>query len=73
MLTHLRTLLGEGVAHPEEPVAALAMISDEERRLLLNQGNDGESTGREDFDPLSDDELDALLSDFSADDLATHE
>ncbi len=58
MLVHYRTLLEGIVADPTRPVAALPMLSDAERRRLLDPG-DSPDPG---LDGLSDEEVEALLS-----------
>jgi amino acid adenylation domain-containing protein len=77
MLGHLRTLLEELVAHPDQSVATLTMMSEEERRMLVGGWPDGAANGQAapedlDLDGLSEDELDALLSHYSPTDDSTN-
>jgi non-ribosomal peptide synthetase component F len=55
MLGHLRALLESIAADPDRPVGSLAMLGEEERDALVGQPDNA----------LTDDEPDALLSDFS--------
>ena len=74
MLAHLRTLLEGAVAAPDRPVGALTMLSEAERRALVGEaemaGPDGWAG---DADGLSDDDLDAMLTDLSPGEGSTHE
>ncbi len=63
MLGHLKTLLESIVAAPDSPVSSLAMLTDEERRLLLGQ----QAGPADDLSGLSDEELDAMLLDLADD------
>ncbi len=67
MLVHFRTLLEAIVARPDQPIGALPMLTDEERRRMLVQWN---TPSAEDLvanlDRLGGDELDALLNDLSS-------
>ena len=58
MLGHLATLLGSIVAAPDGSVGSLAMLTEEERRLLLRQPDD---PGME-LDGLSAEEVDSMLA-----------
>jgi len=72
MLRHWQTLLDAIVAEPDQPISTLPMLSEEERRQMLQQWNasaDTLSQGTEeggdaippDLDNLSEAELDAML------------
>ncbi len=65
MLIHLERLLAAAAADPDKPVTALAMLTDEEQRLLLgwNEAATANETDDDlDLDSLSDEELDALIN-----------
>ncbi|HWE39205.1 MAG TPA: condensation domain-containing protein, partial [Isosphaeraceae bacterium] len=64
MLGHFRTLLEGIVADPDQTVAMLPMLSEAERRRMLGQSGDpDEDEAGTDLDGLSDEELDALMTD----------
>ena len=65
MLRHLRLLLEGAVAAPDRAVASLPMMTDQERDQLLHQGAEDDPAA-DSLEGLSDDELDALLMDLSA-------
>jgi len=64
-------LLDAIVAEPDQPISTLPMLSDEERRQMLQQWNSGADNNQEgsddgvtlppDLDNLTEDELDAML------------
>ena len=65
MLRHWQALIVSILAEPDAPISTLAMLSEEERRQMLQQWN-GEGLAAEgelptDLDNLSEDELDAML------------
>jgi amino acid adenylation domain-containing protein len=74
LLGHLETLLGAAVAEPDAPVSALAMLTEEEQRMLLGWTQSGAVEGDEPptdaeaaealagLEGLSDEELDALIN-----------
>ncbi len=66
MLRHWQTLLAAVVAEPDAPISTLPMLSEAERRQMLQQWNSGYEASSDpelppDLDNLSEDELDALL------------
>ena len=71
MLRHWRTLIDAIVAEPDQPISTLPMLSDEERRQMLQQWNSGADNKQQviddgvtlppDLDNLTEDELDAML------------
>ena len=64
MLAHFRVLLEGAVARPDQPIGALTMLTEEERRRMLVGWNDaGDDDG---LTGLEDDDLDSLLEDLSA-------
>jgi len=74
LLGHLRTLLGSAVAEPDSPVSALAMMTEDEQRMLLQWTQAGAGDGVEPptdaeteealagLEGLSDEELEALIN-----------
>jgi amino acid adenylation domain-containing protein len=68
MLGHLQILLEGIVAHPDRRVGSLPMLTEEEQQQMLRQWNEPEQAddGPDlvDLDQLSDDELDAMLTQF---------
>ncbi len=71
MLAHLQTLLESAIAEPERPVSQLAMMSEEEQRVLFgwSASKSGQGIGTDpdaedalaDLENLSEDELNALI------------
>ena len=68
MLRHWQTLLDAIIAEPDQPISTLPMLSEEERRQLLQQWNTGADLDLDDdlavppdLDNLTEAELDALL------------
>ncbi len=74
MLAHYQVLLEEVVAHPDQPIGNLRMLTEHERTQVLVGWN---TTATDDLRAVLDgpdnDELDALLYDFSPTELATNE
>ena len=68
MLVHYRTLLEGAVAEPDQPIGLLPMLSDEEKQRLLRPWESAAAEPDElpDLDGLSEEELDALLGNLSA-------
>ena len=70
MLRHWQALLDAVVAEPDAPISTLPMLSEAERREMLQQWSSGEDNGGDgamaglpaDLDNLSEAELDALLA-----------
>ncbi len=62
MLGHMRTLLESIVAAPDQPIGALAMLTEEERKLLLGQ----QAGPADNLAGLSDEDLDAMILDLSS-------
>ncbi len=66
MLGHFRTLLEGAEARPDLPVGELPMLTEGERKRLLDQWDDGEGDPAAGLDELDDDDLDSLLGDLAA-------
>jgi non-ribosomal peptide synthetase component F len=76
MLGHFRRLLEGIAADPDQTIAALPMLSDEERRRMLGQQDDADldaEAALADLDRLSEEELDALMTDLLPEEGATDE
>ena len=74
MLDHYRILLEEIIAHPDQPIGSLRMLTEAERTQVLVGWN---ATAIDDLATVLDgpetDELDSLLYDLSPAELATDE
>jgi amino acid adenylation domain-containing protein len=74
MLAHYRILLQEIIAHPDQPIGALRMLTDEERTQVLVGWN---AAGSDDLATVLDgpetDELDSLLYELSPTEFGTDE
>ena len=67
MLRHWQTLLGSVVAEPDAPISTLPMLSEAERRQMLQQWNLGPAEeAATDLDNLSEAELDAMLAELES-------
>jgi amino acid adenylation domain-containing protein len=76
MLGHLRTLLEAIVAHPEQTIDALPMMTEAERQQMLRQSprdDEGMEQDLEGLDGLSEEELDSLISRLTPEDDAADE
>ena len=67
MLRHWQALLDAVVAEPDAPISTLPMLSEAERRQMLQQWNSGPVEEAEtDLDNLSEAELDAMLAELES-------
>jgi amino acid adenylation domain-containing protein len=74
MLAHYRILLGEIVAHPDQPIGAIRMLTEEERtQLLVGWNAEAPDNFATALDGEKTDELDSLLYELTPAELATDE
>jgi non-ribosomal peptide synthetase component F len=74
MLAHYRILIEEIIAHPDQPIGALRMLTEEERRQVLVGWNAAANDDiAAEFDGLEDDDLDSQQYKSSSEEVATDE
>lgn len=74
MLAHFEVLLEGIVANPDQPVGSLPMLTEDERRRMLNQWNNNRADdGSSGLDDLFDEDLDSMLADLSSQEDTTDE
>ncbi|MEO6808701.1 MAG: condensation domain-containing protein, partial [Isosphaeraceae bacterium] len=74
MLAHFQVLLEGIVANPDQPVGSLPMLTEDERRRMLNQwNNNGADDGSSGLDDLLDEDLDSMLASLSSQEDMTDE
>jgi hypothetical protein len=74
MLAHYRILIEEIIAHPDQPIGALRMLTEEERRQVLVGWNAAANDDlAAEFDGLEDDDLDPQQYKSSSEEVATDE
>jgi non-ribosomal peptide synthetase component F len=74
MLAHYQVLLEQIIAHPDQPIGALRMLTEEERTQVLVGWNAGAGDDLATMlDGPENDELDSLLYDFSAREVLSNE
>ena len=61
MLAHYELLLGEIIAHPDQPIRTLQMLTEEERRLLLEGWNSEAMDLATGLDVAEDGDVDFLM------------